>query len=193
MALVECIEQYLFSYGEGLMVDIATPHLHLQEWAMEHDVLGWDNFLEGRIGTKLFELQQASLQRNQTRLHIKTWGTQFIHQVLAITHNQWTFRNARIHIRLMENKTTEEHDSIMEAVLDRLATSPDNLLPQHRHLMELDFAQLGEGTTADRQYWIATIDSALKAATYGTSQRIAAPETNDEQGISHEVTEHDPP
>ena len=71
-----------------------------------------------------------------------------------------------MHIRLLEGKTTEEHRVIMEEVLDRLLTSEEELLPQHRHLVDLDFGRLGEGTTVDRQYWLANLDSAVKAAAH---------------------------
>jgi hypothetical protein len=105
--------------------------------------------------------------------------------VLDITHQQWLFRNTRVHIRLLEGKTTEEHNAIMEDVLERLSTSPGDLLPQHRHLLEVNFSRLGEGTTIDRQYWMASLDSAVKAAankrtssTHGTDR--GETENNDE-------------
>jgi hypothetical protein len=165
LPLVECLEEYLLSHGEGSMQNIAGHYPHLHQWAEEHDILGWDNFLEGRVGHTIFRLQRKSLSDAQSRMHIKTWATLFIQHVLTITHQQWAFRNARVHIRLLEGKTAAEHRDIMEEVLDRIATPEDDLLPQHRHLIDVDFARLGEGTTADRQYWIANLDSAVKAAT----------------------------
>jgi hypothetical protein len=171
LPLIECLEEYLLLHGEGSMLEIASPYPHLQEWAKEHDTLGWDNFLEGRIGSSLFTLQRKSLREHHSRLHIKTWATMFIQQVLAITHQQWSFRNARVHIRLLEGKTTEEHQAIMDEVLDRLSTPADVLLPQHRYLVELDFACLGEGTSLDRQYWLATLDSAVSAAAHSRTQQ----------------------
>ena len=124
LSLVECIEQYLLSQGEGSMLEIARPYPHLHEWAKEHDILGWDNFLEGRIGSSILLLQKASLKKHKSRLHIKTWSTQYIHHILAITHQQWIFRNARVHICLLEGKKSEEHQAVMTEVLERLSTSP---------------------------------------------------------------------
>ena len=43
-------------------------------------------------------------------------------------------------------------------------TDPNDLLPQHRHLLQRDFRQLGEGTALDRQYWIADMRSAIQTA-----------------------------
>jgi len=44
-----------------------------------------------------------------------------------------------------------------------LFTDPSLLLPQHRHLLELDFEKLGAGPTADHQYWLANLESAVNA------------------------------
>lgn len=162
--LVECLEQYFLQHGEGSMLEIARPYPHLLEWSKQHDILGWDNFLEGRVAKTLFSLQHNSLIKKKSRMHIKTWSVQFIQRVLDITHLQWIFRNTRVHIRLLEGKTTNEHHKIMEETLERLSTTPDDLLPQHRHLLELDYSHLGEGTTLDRQYWMASLDSAVQAA-----------------------------
>jgi len=43
-------------------------------------------------------------------------------------------------------------------------TDPAELLPTHQHLLEVDFAQMGEGSTSDRMYWAASMESALRAA-----------------------------
>ena len=97
-------------------------------------------------------------------MQINTWATQFIHQVLAITHKQWLFRNARVQIRLVGGKTSEDHCKIMAEVLDKLSTPAETLLPQHQHLFVVDLTLLGEGTTLDRRYWLANVDSAVKAS-----------------------------
>ena len=89
---------------------------HLVGWAKEHDILGWDNFLEGRIGRSLFEVQARFLRHIRSRRKIKSWATQFMQQVLRITHQQWIYRNTRIHIYQVEGKTAAEHREIMQAV-----------------------------------------------------------------------------
>ena len=38
------------------------------------------------------------------------------------------------------------------------------LLPKHRHLLEGEFGTLGENSSAARQNWIASMESALSAA-----------------------------
>ena len=42
-------------------------------------------------------------------------------------------------------------------------TEPDELLLKHRHLLQEDFKALAEGSAQDRQYWIVSIESTIKA------------------------------
>ena len=145
------------------MTEIALDFPHLQDWAIEMDELGWDNLMEGRVGLTLFQMQKLNLKRMGSHRHINSWSTDFIHQVLGITHKQWVFRNTRTHIRLLEEKTEAEHVDIMDQVSQLLFTDPTRLLPQHCHLLDMDFAELGAGSTTNRQYWIASLASALEA------------------------------
>ena len=50
----------------------------------------------------------------------------------------------------------------MTKVSTLMGTDPTELLPRHRHLLDWDFGNLGEGQTVDRQYWIASMESAIK-------------------------------
>jgi hypothetical protein len=161
--VIDCLETFLSQHGEGSMVEIARPHAYLSEWAMEIDTLGWDNLLEGRIGLCILQLQTTSMKSQGSRQHIKSWAIDFVHHLLGITHNQWLFRNARTHLRLLEGKSEFEHDEIMQKVGDLLLVDTNLLLPQHRQLFEIDFEKLGAGSTSDRQYWLANVESALQA------------------------------
>ena len=51
----------------------------------------------------------------------------------------------------------------MEEVRDMMLVDPADLLPCHCHLLEQDYLQLGEGTTVDRQYWLAEMNTAISA------------------------------
>jgi hypothetical protein len=145
------------------MTRISGRFSYLSEWAKEMDNLGWDNFMEGRIGSTLLVMQKAALKRAGSRQQIRSWSTAFLHHILGITHKQWVFRNTRTHICLLEGKTEAEHNTIMEQVGQLIFTDPALLLPEHRYLLDLDFSELGAGSTTNRQYWLATLTSALEA------------------------------
>ncbi len=99
----------------------------------------------------------------QSKWHIESWAKQFLTRVLNITHRQWLYRNSRIHIRQAEGLSLADHESILQKVSSLIGTDPNDLLSQHRSLLHTDFEALGEGTSTDRQYWIAQMESAIKA------------------------------
>ena len=53
-----------------------------------------------------------------------------------------------------------------------MLVDPEELLPCHRNLLEQDFLQLGEGTSVDRQYWLAQMNSALLAVEARRCQQV---------------------
>jgi hypothetical protein len=162
--LTEALETYLKYRGRYSMTHIVRAHPDLHDFGHHHDTLGWDNFMEGRICTQFFRLQATTLIQNSSKWTINAWSSQFIKRVLHITHRQWLYRNARIHIKLVDGLTSTEHQQIIHLVNSLLYTDPNDLLPQHRHLLQRDFRQLGEGTALDRQYWIADMRSAIQTA-----------------------------
>ncbi len=162
--LIEALASYLNYRGRRSMRSIIHMHPELYDFACDHDKLGWDNFMEGRICKSLFQLQAQTLIDKSSNWTIKSWSCQFIKRVLHITHCQWLYRNARIHIKLADGLTEPEHKKIIRLVHSLLDTDPNDLLPQHRHLLQEDFLKLGEGPSINRQYWIASMQSALDTA-----------------------------
>ena len=63
----------------------------------------------------------------------------------------------------------------MDQVEDYAAVDPDDLLPENRALLEIDFDALGKSSTQDKQFWVAEMDSAISAAEHikqGTRQAL---------------------
>ncbi len=157
------IDLYLTYRGRRQMKRICQNSPALTRFARETDHLGWRNFTEARISKSLFAIQEEWLQQVGSRLSIESWTKQFMTRVLNITHRQWLYRNSRIHIRQIEGLSLAEHEHIMQQVKTLISTDPMDLLPQHQFLLHKDYEALGEGTSADRQIWIAQMESALKA------------------------------
>ncbi|KAL3788945.1 hypothetical protein HJC23_000229 [Cyclotella cryptica] len=130
--LIECLEQYLSLRGEGSMTLIAAPFPRLSQWAMDMDLLGWDNFLEGRICSSL-------LTYKRQHLHDPTHADTFNHGQRS------SF------ILSSESLTNNGFFATLGCTFE------------HRYLLDLDFMELGMGSTTNRQYWIVTLESAIKA------------------------------
>ena len=58
------------------------------------------------------------------------------------------------------------HKLLFNRINELLTTSPGDLLPAHRYLLQQDFVQLGNADTIQRQIWVATMESALGAASH---------------------------
>ncbi len=89
----------------------------------------------------------------------------------------------------MEGKTVAEHDNVMYEVLSLLATGQEELLPRHQALLDLDLEKLGNGSTADRQYWVANMTSAISAArtTRLAEHREPMPQLSPDSRVVHNV------
>ena len=164
LTLREAIGEYLLYRGKK---DLSTILEHEDEeflsYASEHDSLGWQNFLEGRVSTTLFVIQEEWLREIGSSRSIINWSGQFVTRLIEITHRQWVYRNAKIHLRKTEGMTADEHIKVMEEVKEMMLTDPQLLLPQHQHLLEEDFLKLGAGTTADRLVWLDQMEKAVRA------------------------------
>ena len=170
--LTYAIQVYLRHRGKKRMSTICADFPTLSTFARDHDKLGWNNFIMGRISSSLLAVQQNHLRQVSSPQSITSWACQFTQHVLSIPHQQWLYRNARIHIRLVEGLTSDEHHKIRDTVLKLIQTDPNDLLPQHQPLLnQQDFLQLGRGPSIDRQHWIAQMNSAQAAATYSSSKR----------------------
>jgi hypothetical protein len=159
--IILAICSYLRYRGRVTMKQICRDSHILTQFAKETDLLGWRNFTEARITNTLFLKQEEWLKTIGSRLSINSWTTQFLVKILNIVRHQWLYRNSRIHISHVEGLAFVTHERIMNHTKSLILTDPMDLLPQHRSLLQIDYEALGKGSTVDRQYWIAQIESAL--------------------------------
>ena len=162
--LVQCIDEYLSGRGTASMVEITSGLPRYARVAADIGALGWDCFLEGRIPQSLITLQQAFLCQCDSYWKIRTWSSHCVQYLLNITHRQWLYRNARIYIKKLDGMTSDQHHTIFDLVMDMMLVDPADLLPCHRGLHQVDFKQLGEGSSVDRKLWLTKMHSAIAAA-----------------------------
>jgi hypothetical protein len=115
-----------------------------------HDLLGYRNFLEGRI---------TSLKK-----HAGHWCKGLIQRLLQITHRQWTYRNRTIHYKDQDGLTAAQQEKIAKECEEFLWTDPMSLLPEDRDLLDIDFDELGEAHVEDRYVWLSEMKTAKAAS-----------------------------
>ena len=93
----------------------------------------------------------------------EVWGRGVIACLLHISHKQWLFRNATIHLK-GGGKTETQREENIGRVRELMWIDPSKFLRKHRYLLEDDFAQLGEKSVPDKEYWISSVESVVSAA-----------------------------
>ena len=164
-ALVSMVREYLLAQDTKSMSQCLRGGSNiLAAAAASQDKLGWDCFIEGRITKVFLEVVKPTLSKRRSRITPERWCCKLAEKLLQLTHKQWLFRNSHVHYKKLEGLTTAQHEEILERVKTLMWTEPGDLLTKHRYLLEEDFELMGEGSTGTRLQWIASIESAKKAA-----------------------------
>ena len=156
------------------MQSLLDGDMRYSSLAKLHDSLGWDNFVEGRISVLWLEFRERDIETHNLRSTAESWGKGFIRRLLEITHRQWIYRNSGNHYKV-EGMTMKQHEALMDEVERHAEVDPADLLPENRHLLEVDFGALGEGAAIDRRFWVAEMDAAVAAASHvarGSTQSL---------------------
>ena len=154
------------------MSSLLSPHSNYSAMAIAHDRLGWRSFLEGRISKVLVQDMHNHLQNSTTCYTASFWAREFSSRLILITHHQWGYRNAHLHYRGKENKTSQEHTEIMRRTRELTRLDSSTLLPQFRDLLDAeDYDALFEGSTINRQYWLYEVEAALAATAISQARR----------------------
>ena len=66
------------------------------------------------------------------------WTRRLINTLIWITHQQWVYRNYKVHFWTMGSLTVKENDEIFDSLGDLMHTDPDDLLLQHQYLPLVD-------------------------------------------------------
>ncbi len=94
------VTQYLLHRGQVWMANLAMLRpmsKTLQEGAESLDLIGWGEFLHGKFLIKIRKIQEAHCIIAGTRINRADWMTQFVCQLVEISHAQWMYRNFTLH------------------------------------------------------------------------------------------------
>ena len=105
-------------------------------------------------------------------MSLEEWTRRFIDKFIQITHQQWIYHNCKLHFRTKGGLTVKEHDKIFDRLGEVMYTEPDEVLPQHQHLLMVNTAKLGEGPLANNQVWTTKMEAAILAKEKATEARI---------------------
>ena len=166
-ALRYWLPKYIRGRGRVRFCELGHMPTRMVEIATDQDVIGWRNFMEGRVCTKIRAVQQAHLQLSSSLLNVDMWLRTFISKLLHMSHAQWILRNFMLHdtqtglLRLKDR---------LELILkiDKLnKTSACDLPEESRFLLDIDTNKLAEGDYDSQDYWVHAMEAARVAMAPG--------------------------
>ena len=169
--LILLIKDYLLARGDRTMLSFCRPNSIYRQLRHLHDQIGYDNFLEGRICKLYRSMRQLDISRRRLRKHAGHWCNGLVLHLLQITHRQWTYRCQTVHYKGADGLTEEQQHKIMRDCEDLLWTDPSILQPEDRHLLSVDFEELGNSPAIMHQLWISEMEAATSAARLAEAQQ----------------------
>jgi len=154
------ITRYILLRGTRKLSSFSQLPPSLTAFAKAQDAIGWRHFMEGKISRELFSLQSFYLACTPSLLTIASWAKQFVSHVLHITHSQWLFRNHTLHDDSQGYLKVRKRREILLEIAGLADSDPEELPPDSRYLLEIDFAALASGALEQQSYWLLAYKAA---------------------------------
>lgn len=158
--LTVALLSYTRNKGALRFQDIPGLPSTLQEAAAAQDIIGWDNFIEGKITQSIRHFQANYLRDVSSRRTPNRWTAGLVEQLLTIVHSQWVHRNEIVHRRERDGLRTAEHNQLKTRLEQELARGTDGMDSEDHHLMEKDFASLWALPGSDKKIWLRAVQIA---------------------------------
>ena len=133
--MTEVMSTYLMEQGESTMeetaddvwaswrrADATGEYTNLIE---ETDRLGWDCLTEGRVSTKWIEYARKRLKETGNPMSPERWTKGLMDRLLKITHQQWIYRNHKVHLQGPGGLSLKQHDEVFDILDELMYTDPD--------------------------------------------------------------------
>ena len=91
------VPKYIRCTGSLTFLKLGPMLPRMTALAASQDLIGWRNFMEGRISTHFFSIQQAHLSNMLVRMNASGWTKKLITKILHMSHAQWLLRNFMLH------------------------------------------------------------------------------------------------
>ena len=150
------VPKYIMSRGLVKFQDLRRMSPSMRNIAISHqDVIGWRNFMEGRVSELFYPTQQAHLATSLSYINGGDWMKTFISKILHITHSQWIYRNISLRDRRMGHFALDTSLKVLHDI-EELMDTPSHEIPEDcRFLLEFDLAKLRNLDNNGQQYSLA--------------------------------------
>jgi hypothetical protein len=94
--LATILTDYILSHGAKRLDTLDLPS-QFHRFAFSQDMIGWDNFMLGKVSLYLRPIQYSHLLCSPSMLAVDDWMKKFIDQLIHIVHGQWIYWNVSKH------------------------------------------------------------------------------------------------
>ena len=159
------IPKYIMGRGTIKFQDLGPMSPSVQRLAEEQDLIGWRNFMEGRVSSRFVEIQSLHLTDVECHLNGRDWMKGFLSRVLQLTHSQWLYRNITLHDKAGGSLRRQKMEQMRSEAETLACTDPCALPEESRFLLELDGERYirGDGNFHDKSYWLMAMKAAVVA------------------------------
>jgi len=119
------IPKYLLFRGQKLFADMGPMSANLQRAAASQDIIGWVEFLHGKVSEEIAQIQIAHCSLSSCRMNGRDWMKHFVSHLLHISHSQWIFRNFVLHDRSRGNLQLKARREVLIEIETLVDTHPD--------------------------------------------------------------------
>ena len=139
------------------------------------DVIGWREFMEGKISHQFHRIQEVHLIGTHTNMLASLWTKTLISKVLRITHSQWIFRNFMLHDHLDGYLQRSRQAEITMEIDQLLQTHVDEIPRDRAFLLELDIDDISTMDFKAQNYCVFAMNAALSAQSNIMRSQLPAP------------------
>ena len=107
----------------------------LREAIQEQDRIGWENFLLGRVSTKIRDFQQRHYEHQNSRKTGAAWCSKLINQLWLMIWKMWEHRN-HINTSTITPQQRRERGQLLTEVRREFAKGRTTLLKEDHYLLE---------------------------------------------------------
>jgi hypothetical protein len=108
--------KYINAHGDKTMVSLLSSQSSKYKTAMVlHNRLGWSNFMGDRISSMWVEHVNDDIRRRNLSKSGPKWARGLMTQLMQMTHQQWSYRNATVHLKVKDGCTTAEHNKALNS------------------------------------------------------------------------------
>jgi hypothetical protein len=118
----------------------------------------------GMISTKLISIQELHFQLHKLHRLLDSWATDFVTQLLQITHAQWNYQCLLVHNCTSGMLINIHKTELLEEIANHHSLGAKNLMEYDKYLLGCNLMDLATTNGEQKEYWLLAIKAAREAS-----------------------------